>query len=85
MSTQTVYFDNPADIVNLQTTTSTHTSQISSMSGSIATLQTQVSSLSRYISITGTTATLSSNTYNIWYLPPINGFTGVCSIFNIPS
>jgi phosphodiesterase/alkaline phosphatase D-like protein len=35
MNTQTVYFNNPADIVNLQTTTSTQTTQITSMSGSV--------------------------------------------------
>ena len=39
MSTQTVYFNNPASITALQTTTATQTTQITSMSGSIANLE----------------------------------------------
>jgi CubicO group peptidase (beta-lactamase class C family) len=42
MSTQTVYFNNPADIVALQNATATQTSQITSMSGSVVILQNQV-------------------------------------------
>jgi hypothetical protein len=45
MSTQTVYFNDPADITNLQTTTSTQTTQIASMSGSISSLNTSSSTL----------------------------------------
>jgi len=45
MSTQTVYFDNPASITNLQSTTTTHTTQITSMSGSISSLNTSTSTL----------------------------------------
>ena len=71
MSNQTVYFTNPAVISGIQT--------------NVTTLQGQVAALSTYNSITTFTGTLQSNTYNIWQLPAINGYTGIQASLTFPA
>jgi hypothetical protein len=74
MSTQTVYFDNPADIVALQTTTATQTSQITSMSGSISTLNTTTATqTSRINAMSGSLSTVASTQIGYTYLMPQAG------------
>jgi len=48
-------------------------------------MQAQIAALSTYNSITTTTANLQSNTYNIWQLPAINGYTGVAATLTFPA
>ena len=60
MATQTVYFNNPADITTLQNQTSTLNSTVTSMSGSVASLNTSTTTLiSTTTSMSGSVASLT--------------------------
>ncbi len=98
MSTQTVYFNDPADIVALQNTTATQTTQISSMSGSIsalntttATQTTQITSMSgtlnslKWNTVTSQNWTAQSNTNYIWNLADTRNASIGSAIVTFPS
>ncbi len=86
MATQTVYFNNPADITTLQNQTSTLNSTVTSMSGSVASLNTSTTTLNSTVtSMSGSVASL--NYGNNWtrgqfvssdliYTIPTNCWTG---------
>jgi hypothetical protein len=60
MATQTVYFNNPADITTLQSETSTLNSTVTSMSGSVSVLNSTVTSMSGSVSVLNSTTTSMS-------------------------
>jgi hypothetical protein len=61
MATQTVYFNNPADITTLQNETSTLNSTVTSMSGSVASLNSSTSTLNSTVtSMSGSVGILNS-------------------------
>ncbi len=63
MATQTVYFNNPADITTLQNQTSTLNSTVTSMSGSVASLNTSTTTLNSTVtSMSGSVSVLNSTT-----------------------
>jgi hypothetical protein len=72
MSTQTVYFNNPASIVNLQNTTAVQETQISSMSGAISSL--------KWNTVTSQSWTAVSNTNYVWNLADARYSTGAAVV-----
>ena len=63
MATQTVYFNNPADITTLQNETSTLNSTVTSMSGSVASLNSSTSTLNSTVtSMSGSVSSLNTST-----------------------
>ena len=74
MSSQTVYFTNPAVINNLQATTATQTSQITSMSGSISTLNTTTATQTSQITSLTTSLSQTQNGWGTPLLQQINSY-----------
>ncbi len=72
MATQTVYFNNPADITTLQGQTATLNSTVTSMSGSVSSLNTSTATLNS--TVTSMSGSVSSLTTDVSALKIDNGY-----------